>query len=174
MPIFFLALGVLGSFVLVPFLSAFLVWDQNVPRGERSVTWLGFSIGMGFASTVPLYCLSIAIVRSTDFPFAPLFGLISLLLGAQIVRAYLNRGRGIHRQARATAFACLAFGLFVSIALAPVIAGASPPVLCGEFGAESCGPGTLSAYASIVLPVTVVLGLAAWPLLREGGDFHRA
>jgi len=167
-PLFFLALAMLGSVVLVPIIAACIVWLEPDARGSRSGAWLGLSIGMGTASTIPLFSLFITIAgQAWGYRLAPLFGLASFLLGAQIVRVHLRRLRGTHGQSRPTAYACIAFGMLVAAALTPVIAGAAPPAACGEFGAESCGPGDLSDYAMVVVPIVLAMSLEAWMMMRS-------
>lgn len=157
----------LGSVALIPIVASYIVWFEQNPRGSRAAAWIGLSIAMGTATTIPLFSLFIAVARQGEYRFAPLFGLLGLLLGAQIVRIHLRRMRGIDGQSRPTAYACIGFGLLVAAALTPVIAGAPPPAACGEFGAESCGPGTIRDYAMIVLPLALAMGLEAWLMLRS-------
>jgi hypothetical protein len=162
-----LSVAILGAVLVAPVAAGFLVLFESKPFAARAVAWLGVSMGLGTASVFPLLSLFLAInAQAWGYRLAPLFGLLGLALGAGIVRSHLHNLDGIGKPRRALAHACLVFGLLVAAALTPVLAGAAPPGGCGEFAAEGCGPGTFQDYATVVLPVLILMGLEAWLLLR--------
>jgi hypothetical protein len=152
---------------MAPVVAGFLVLFESKPFAARAAAWLGVSIGLGTASVVPLFTCFLAVNgQAWGYRFAPLFALPGLALGVIIVRAHLRSLDGRGTPQRALAPLCLVFGLLVAAALTPVIFGAAPPGGCGEFGAETCPPGTLRDYAIVVVPVLTFLSLEALLLVR--------
>lgn len=85
MIIFLLALATLGSAVLAPIIAGFIVLLGADQGNSRAAAWLGLSIGIGTASTLPSFAVYLAVAgQAWGYRLAPALGFLAFLLGARI------------------------------------------------------------------------------------------
>lgn len=158
---------ILSSAALTPLIAGAMVLLAAEKTGSRLGAWLGLSIGLGMASTVPLYSLLVSIsgpAFSPVYAYAVLFGAYALVLGLWLVRLHERRLRDGRTQSPGTAAACVVFAGAVAIALSPWLTGAPLPVGGGWFGMETPVPGDLRAYLALVLPLSIGMAFEALTL----------